>query len=183
MKILTIISLILFIGTSIITAQNTVKYGVDKSLSYVTYAMSHPLHNWEGTSKNVLSVLLLNPENMQIVKVAVSIPVSTFDSENANRDSHMIEVVDGIKFPAVTFASTVIKTDGNNITVTGDIVFHGVTKSVTFDATTKTTGEKIEVNGAFIIKMSDFKIESPSLMGMPTKDEISLKFFAVYKPK
>ncbi len=183
MKNILLISVALFLSITIINAQNTVKYGVDKSVSYVTYAMSHPLHEWEGTSKNVLSVLLLNPENKQIVKVAVSIPVSTFDSQNANRDSHMIEVLEGLKFPAVTFTSTSVKNDGNKLTVIGDMIFHGVTKSITFDATTKTTDQTIEVNGTFIVKMSDFKIENPSLMGMATKDEISLKFFAVYKPK
>ena len=183
MKTLIVILIILFSSISIINAQNTVKYGADKSVSYVSYAMSHPLHKWEGISKNVLSVLLLNPDNKQIVKVAVSIPVSTFDSQNANRDSHMIEVLEGLKFPAVTFTSTVIKNDGNKLSVTGDIVFHGVTKSITFDATTKTTDQQIEVSGTFIVKTPDFKIENPSLMGIPTKDEISLKFFAVYKPK
>lgn len=183
MKNTIIISVILFLSISIINVQNTIKYGADKSVSYITYAMSHPLHEWEGTSKNVLSVLLLNPDNKQIVKVAVSIPISTFDSQNANRDSHMIEVLEGIKFPAVTFTSTLIKNDENKLTVTGDIVFHGVTKSVIFDATTKITDQQIEVSGVFIVKMSDFKIENPSLMGMSTKDEINLKFFIVYKPK
>lgn len=183
MKKLSLITISLFLIISIISAQNTVKYSADKTQSYVTYAMSHPLHEWEGTSKNILSVLLLNPDNKQIVKVAVSIPVSTFDSQNANRDSHMLEVLEGLKFPAVTFTSTSIINDGNKLTVTGDIVFHGVTKSITFEATTKTTDRQIEINGAFIVKMSDFKIENPSLMGIPTKDEINLKFLVVYKPK
>jgi len=183
MKYIVVITIVLLVFSAKSIAQNNVKYNADKTASYVTYSMSHPMHDWDGTSKNVLSVLLFNPDSKQITKVAVSIPVSTFDSQNANRDSHMIEVVDGIKNPAVTFSSTSVTTDGNKIVATGDMVFHGVTKQVTINATYKINGQIIEVTGDFAVKMSDFKIESPSLMGMPTKDDIKLKLFVVYKQK
>jgi len=171
----------IILSITIVNGQNTVKYSADKAVSYVTYAMSHPLHDWEGTSKNVNSVLLLNPENKQIAKVAVLIPVSSFDSQNANRDSHMIEVLEGLKYPNVTFTSTSIINNGNKSSVIGDLIFHGVKKSITFDVVTKTTDKTIEASGTFVVKMSDFKIENPSLMGISTKDEIGIKFFVVYK--
>lgn len=183
MKRITFLIISLFLICLNIEAQSTVKYGADKAKSYVTYAMSHPMHNWEATSKNVLSVLIYNPEAKKIVKVAVSIPISTFDSQNANRDSHMIEVLDGLKFPAVTFTSTSISGENSKLTVTGDLVFHGVTKSITIDASSEITDLGIEVTGSLNVKISDFKIENPSLMGIPTNDNIALKFFAVYNPK
>ena len=164
-------------------AQTQVKFSADKVQTYVTYSMSHPMHDWDGTSRDVNSVLIYNTDSKNIEKVAVSIPVSTFDSQNANRDSHMIEVVEGIKFPTITFVSNSIVASDSKLTVTGNIVFHGVTKPVTFDATCKITDQRIEVTGGFTVKMSDFKIEIPSLMGMPAKDEIVFKINAVYKPK
>lgn len=182
-KNITIFLISLFSIYSNIDAQTTVKFGADKGKSYITYSMSHPMHNWEATSKNVLSVLILNPETKKIVKVAVSIPVSTFDSHNANRDSHMIEVLEGLKYQAVTFTSTSITGEDTKLAVTGDLVFHGVSKSITFEATSKTTDTSIEVSGAFNVKISDYKIENPSLMGIPTNDNIALKFFVVYNPK
>ncbi|MBI5541878.1 MAG: YceI family protein [Bacteroidia bacterium] len=183
MKKITLLIITLFLICSNIEAQTTVKYGADKAKSYITYEMSHPMHNWEATSKNVLSVLIFNPETKKIVKVAVSIPVSTFDSQNANRDSHMIEVLEGLKFPAVTFTSSSITDDNSKLTVTGELNFHGVTKSITIDANSKITDQGIEVTGSFIVKISDFKIENPSLMGIPTNDNIALKFFVLYNPK
>jgi polyisoprenoid-binding protein YceI len=164
-------------------AQSTIKYAADKSKSYITYGMVHPMHEWEGTSKEMNSVLLYNPETKKIEKAAMAIPVATFDSQNANRDSHMIEVIDGIKFPNVTFSSTSITGDEVKLSVAGNLVFHGVTKSVTFDAVSKTTSDGIEVSGAFSILMTDYNIEIPSMMGMPAKNDITLKFFALYKPK
>jgi len=172
-------------GLSIFTVigQTVVKYGADKTKSYVTYSMSHPMHDWDGTSKDVISVLLFNTETKNIDKVAVSIPVSTFDSQNANRDSHMIEVVEGIKYPAITFSSTLIKSDNSKLTVTGNLTFHSVSKPVTFDAVSKISDTEIEVTGSFSVKMSEYKIENPSLMGIATTDDIGLKFYAVYKVK
>ncbi len=183
MKKITIFIISIFFIYSNIGAQTTVKYGADKAKSYVTYAMSHPMHDWEATSKNVLSVLIFNLETKKIVKVAVSIPVSTFDSKNANRDSHTIEVLEGLKYQAVTFTSTSITGDDAKLSITGDLIFHGVTKSITFEASSKTTDTSIEVTGAFNVKISDFKIENPSLMGIATNDNIALKFFVVYNPK
>lgn len=179
--IITIIGIVLIAFN--LKAQNQVKYSADKIQTYITYSMSHPMHDWDGTSRDVNSVLIYNTDTKKIEKVAVSIPVSTFDSQNANRDSHMIEVVEGIKYPTITFVSSSITGMDNKQTVTGNIVFHGVTKTVTFDAICKITDQRIEVTGGFTVKMSDFKIESPSLMGLPTKDEIVLKINAVYKVK
>jgi len=178
-------SVLLLISFSnlIAVAQTTVKYGSDKSKSFITYGMVHPMHEWEGTSKEMNSVLLYNTETKKIEKVAAAIPIATFDSQNANRDSHMMEVLEAIKFPNVTFSSTSITGVDNKLTVTGNLVFHGVTKSVIFEAVSKTTAEGIEVSGAFSFLMTDYNIEIPSLMGMPAKNEITLKFFAMYKQK
>ncbi len=183
MKKIGIILTAICIGTIAVSGQNSVKYGADKTKSYITYAMSHPMHDWEGTSKDVNSVLIYNNDTKLIEKVAAAIPVSTFDSQNANRDSHMIEVVDGIKFPTVTFSSTSIAGTPDKMSVTGTLTFHGVAQTIVFDANAKITDQGIEINGAFNVKMTEFKIEVPSLMGIPTKDQIQLKFFTVYKPK
>jgi polyisoprenoid-binding protein YceI len=180
-------TIILFFGIALIAisakTQNQVKYNADKVQTYITYSMSHPLHEWDATSRNINSVLIYNTDSKKIEKVAVSIPVSTFDSQNANRDSHMIEVIEGIKFPTVTFVSTSITESNNKQMVTGNIVFHGVTHQITFEINSKITDQRIEVTGGFTVKMSEYNIENPSLMGMPTKDEIVLKINAVYKPK
>ncbi|MBI4929774.1 MAG: YceI family protein [Bacteroidetes bacterium] len=178
-----VVLLVISFATIISVAQTAVKYGADKSKSYITYGMSHPMHEWEGTSKEMNSVLLYNTETKKIEKAAMAIPVATFDSQNANRDSHMIEVLDGIKFPNITFSSASITGDESKLSVTGNLVFHGVTKSVTFDALSKTTADGIEISGTFSVLMTDYNIEIPSMMGMPAKNEITLKFFALYKQK
>ena len=172
-----------FLSLNILYAQNASKYSADMAESFVTYHMKHPLKEWDGTSKNVKSVLIYNNDTKMIDKVAVAIPVSTFDSQNANRDSHMIEVVEGIKFPAITFSSSSITGSIDKMTVNGVIEFHGIKKNISFEATGKVSEKGIEVIGEFNVKMSEFNIENPTLMGMPTNDVIQLKFYSLYKVK
>lgn len=174
---------LLFIGlASSVAAQEVgiVKVFADKKVSSITYTMRHPLHTWDGTSKEVNSVILTNADKSVLTQVAVSVKLGSFDSKNANRDSHMIEVAEGLKYPIISFSSTSIQTQGDVLLVKGTVSFHGVTQPVTFEAKRKTTGSNLEVIGAFTLKMTQFKIEPPSLLGVAADDEFKLKFKVVY---
>ena len=174
---------LLFIGlSSSVAAQEVgiVKVFADKKVSSITYTMRHPLHTWDGTSKEVNSVILTNADKSVLTQVAVSVKLGTFDSKNANRDSHMIEVAEGLKYPIISFSSTSIQTQGDVLLVKGNVSFHGVTQPITFEAKRKTTGSNLEVSGAFTLKMTQFKIEPPSLLGVAADDVLKLKFKVVY---
>jgi len=157
-----------------------IKVFADKKNTAVTYAMSHALHDWDGTSRDVNSVIIFNKEAQRISSVAVLIKLSSFDSKNANRDSHMIEVLDGIKFPQISFGSTSVTQEGMTLNVAGNLTFHGITHPVSFRATQKRSGNQIIVSGDFEIKMTDYSVDPPSLMGISCKDWIKLTFTAVY---
>jgi polyisoprenoid-binding protein YceI len=157
------------------------KLMADKALSTVTYAAKHPLHKWEGVSHDVNCAVIYNDEAKQPENVAVSIKVSSFDSDNNNRDSHAMEVLDGLKYPNVTFVSSDIKAGENGaLTAKGNLTFHGVTKPVTMQVSRKDAGGKMTLTGEFPVNMSDYSIERPSLMGMKTEDGMLLKFTVVF---
>lgn len=156
------------------------KIFADKTKSSVTYSLSHPLHKWDGTSKDVSSLIVYNRGNKAIENVAVAIKIGSFDSENANRDSHTIEVLEAIKIPNVTFSSTSIKAEGDELKITGNLTFHGVTKPISFSAKSINNGKELTVSGNFEIKITDFQITPPSLMGLATQDLIKLRFSVVY---
>ena len=158
----------------------TSKIFADKTKSSVTYSLSHPLHKWDGTSKDVSSLIVYNRGSKIIENVAVAIKIGSFDSENANRDSQTIEVLEAIKIPNVTFTSTSIKAEGEDLKVTGNLTFHGVSKPITFTAKAKNNGKELSVSGNFEIKITDFQITPPSLMGIATEDLIKLRFSVTY---
>lgn len=157
------------------------KLVADKSLSTVTYSAKHPLHKWDGVSHDVNCALIYNDETKQAETVAVSLKVSSFNSDNNNRDSHAIEVLDGLKYPNVTFVSSDVKSGENGTLVAkGNLTFHGVTKPVTLQATRKEAGGKITLTGEFPVLLSAYNIERPSLMGLKVEDDMVLRFNAVF---
>jgi polyisoprenoid-binding protein YceI len=152
------------------------KIVADKKTSTVTYAMSHPAHDWEGVCKDVNAVIVFDDATKVISQVAVSMKVDAFDSGNANRDSHAIEVMEGLKYPKVTFTSNKIKNEGNTLTADGNLTFHGVTRPVTITVTRTDTDKRIALDGKFDILLSQFQVERPSLFGVKTRDEVKLSF-------
>ncbi|MFD2571349.1 YceI family protein [Spirosoma soli] len=153
----------------------------DKSLSTVTYAAKHPLHKWEGVSHDVNCAMIYNDDTKQPETVAVSIKVASFDSQNNNRDSHAMEVLDGLKYPNVTFTSSDVKaSEDGTLTAKGNLTFHGVAKPVTLVATRKEAGGKMTIAGEFPVNLSDHNVERPSLMGLKTEDQMVLKFNVVF---
>ena len=62
----------------------------------------------------------------------LTIQAASLETKNADRDAHVksADFLDVEAFPTITFTSTAVKVDGDDITVTGDLTIHGVTKSV-----------------------------------------------------
>lgn len=157
------------------------KLMADKALSTVTYAAQHPLHKWEGVSRDVNCALIYNDDTKAPESVAVSVKVVSFDSQNNNRDSHAIEVLEGLKYPNVTFVSSDVKAnEDGTLTAKGRLTFHGITKPVALQATRKDTGGKMTITGEFPVSMTEYNIERPSLMGLKTEDQMTLRFNVVF---
>ncbi|MCE1200030.1 MAG: YceI family protein [Marinilabiliales bacterium] len=164
-----------------VSAQEKVKVSSLKEESSIVYTMTHPLHTWTGECKEVNSVILTDASRSAVYQVAVSAKVASFDSKNANRDSHMMEVTEALKFPNVTYVSSSVTLDGEEFTSSGTLTFHGVGQPVAVKGKISKEGGKMTFSGTFNLKMSLFKIDPPSLMGVKTEDDFKLEFKIVYQ--
>jgi polyisoprenoid-binding protein YceI len=162
-------------------AQNKVKVNSVKEESSIVYSMKHPLHEWTGESKEINSILLMDEAKTIIYQVAVSAKLSTFDSKNANRDSHMIEETEAIKYPNVTYTSSSVNIEGSDFTSSGNLTFHGITQPVAMKGNITREGNKLTFAGSFTLKLTQFKVEPPSLMGIKSEDDFKLDFKVVYQ--
>lgn len=124
--------------------------------------------------------MIYDDASNSIEKVAVSGKVADFDSDDSNRDSHGLEVMEGIQYPKVTFSSTSISANGNNLNVNGNLTFHGITKPISFDAVREDNDKQIAVKGGFSILLSDYKIERPSFMLMQMEDKTDIAFTMIF---
>lgn len=148
-------------------------YEALKGESTLGYHLTHPMHKIHGVSRDVRCSVDLTPDTVTS-KIRVSVDVKTFDSGNSNRDSHALEVIQGMKYPRVEFVSDSVGRDGSAYRVFGQLTFHGVTRPVNFQVTPHFTTGKVEITGGFSVKLSDYKVERPSLLLVPVEDKLDI---------
>lgn len=157
------------------------QYQALKGESSLTYVLVHPMHTVHGVNKDLDCTVDLSSDTVSS-KILVSADVLNFDSGNSNRDSHALEVVEYRKYPKVSFASASIKPAGDGYDVAGDLTFHGRTRPVAFHVKPKVTADRIEITGQFAVSLSEFGVKRPSLMLVPVKDELTIRFDLFAKP-
>ena len=140
----------------------------------ITYTMKHLVHSWSGTSKALTCIMETdNAGNVQ--KVAGLVKISSFDSKNSNRDSHMLEVTEALAYPHISFESTTVtRLQNGQYRVDGKLSFHGVQKPVQLTMTeTKNKNGRL-FSGSFVFLLEDFKVDRPSFMMVKTENEVKI---------
>ena len=150
--------------------------------STLTYHVSHPLHQIDGVSHMARGKGVCHGGQCDFL---VAVPVKSFDSGDSNRDLHMIQVVRGAQFPLVTVRFRLPEDAAGSATIRADleIQFAGQTveyKQVPFQHVAQ--GNQARISGTIPATLSDFKIEPPSLLAIPTKNEIPVRVEMTWRP-
>jgi hypothetical protein len=116
----------------------------------------------------------------------IAVPVKSFDSGDSNRDLHMLQVTRGAQFPMVTVRTRLPETGSASADIHADleIQFAGQTvqyKQVAFHLVMQ--GKESRLSGTVPATLSDFKIEPPSLLTMPVKNEIPIRVELTWQPQ
>ena len=158
-------------------AQSIINFDLNES--FISYDGKHPAHNWTGISKEIQGIFELNKEDLTQSKVDLFVPVFSFDSKNANRDSNMLDVVEEYYYPYVRFISSKIEKVDDGFNVVGNLSFHGITKEFTIPVSLMQDDKRIVVESDFSIMLTDFKIRRPSLLTIKIRNQIDIKVFLV----
>ena len=151
----------------------------DLSKSFISYDGKHPAHNWTGVSKDIQGTFEINKQDLTQSKVDLFVPVFSFDSKNANRDSNMLDVVEEYYYPFVRFTSSKINKTENGFKVTGNLSFHGIIKEITIPVNLEEDNQTVIVTSDFSIMLSDFKIKRPALLTIKIRNQVDIKVFLV----
>jgi hypothetical protein len=108
----------------------------------------------------------------------IAVPVKSFDSGDSNRDLHMLQVTRGAQFPMVIVRTRLPESESTSAAIRADIEiqFAGQTvryKQVPFQVAQR--GSDSTISGTIPATLSDFKIDPPSLLTMPVKNEIPVR--------
>jgi hypothetical protein len=151
--------------------------------STLTYHVSHPLHQTEGVSHAARGKGVCHAGQCDFL---IAVAVKSFDSGDSNRDLHMVQAMRGAQFPIVTVRTRLPEAASASATIHADleIQFAGQAaqyKEVPFQLVTQ--GNETRISGTIPATLSDFKIEPPTLLTMPVKNEIPVRVDMTWRPQ
>lgn len=143
--------------------------------STLTYHMSHPMHEVDGSSHAALGKGVCHAGQCEFLMAAA---VKSFDSGDSNRDLHMIQVTRGAQFPIVSVRVHMAQASLSSPSLDCDleVQFAGNTahySHVPFRQTIEGTTHHIV--GVVPSTIADFKIDPPTFLTIPIKNAIPVR--------
>jgi polyisoprenoid-binding protein YceI len=159
-------------------------WNLDKAHAKLGFSVTHMMiSDVDGNFKNVEAKITASSLDFSNAIVELTADVNSINTDNERRDQHLkgADFFDAAKYPKLTFKSkTFKKVADKKYIVTGDLTLHGVTKTVTLDATLRGTTvhpySKKNVAGFKVtgtIKRSDFGVGTATPDGI-VSDEVTL---------
>ncbi|WP_018996490.1 YceI family protein [Hirschia maritima] len=169
------------------------QYDVEKTHAFLFWELSHGgLSTYTAKFTDWDASIDFNPENPAASTVTASInPASVQTDHPTKPDEWHTELANDFfkvgEFPAITFKSTSVKTNGPNTgVVTGDLTFLGVTKSIDLDVKYNGVANKpwlgdldiIGFDASTTITRSEFGLENALQYGIG--DEVTIRISAEF---
>ena len=114
----------------------TTTWNLDAAHSVAEFKVKHMMiSNVKGHFTGISGVLNLDESDVTKSSIAATIDSTTISTGEAQRDGHLKspDFFDVAQFPTLSFQSTgVVRKSEDELTATGDLTIHGVTRSVVF---------------------------------------------------
>jgi hypothetical protein len=150
--------------------------------STLSYHMSHPLHEVDGVSHAARGKGVCHTGQCDFL---VAVEVKSFDSGDSNRDLHMIQTTRGAQFPIVSVRLRMPQASLESPTFDCDleVQFAGNTTHYAHVAFQQTVdGASHHITGTVPSTLTDFKIDPPTFLTVPIKNQIPVKVDMIWHP-
>lgn len=165
----------------------TTVWNIDGSHSHATFTVRHlMISNVKGEFRTLAGKVTFSPDAPEQAVVEAEVEVASIHTREEKRDEHLrsADFFDAEKFPKITFRSTRIERDGDDLKLTGDLTIRGTTKPVTFQVealspiqTDPWGGKRIGTSATAKIKRSEFGVTWNAALetgGVVVGDEIKI---------
>ncbi len=151
---------------------------------YISFYSSAPLEDIYAVNKKVSSLF-----NSQTSEIALSVPVNQFEFQKKLMQEHFNEkYMESEKFPRATFSG---KVQGYNpavraaqqVTASGKLSIHGVTRSVEVAGTIALEGDNLVMQSKFTVRLADHNIKIPKIMWQNIAEEVEITVNLTYQPR
>jgi polyisoprenoid-binding protein YceI len=143
------------------------EYKLDPAHSSAQFTVRHMMiTNVRGGFSGLQGTAVYDPQDLAASSLDIVIDASTVNTQEPQRDAHLksADFLDVALYPTITFKSTKIAPAGDDeLSITGDLTIHGVTKSVVLTVEGPTPENKdpwgnlrIGASATTKIKRSDF---------------------------
>jgi hypothetical protein len=150
--------------------------------STLTYHVSHALHQTEGVSHAAKGKGLCHAGQCDFL---IAVPVKSFDSGDSNRDLHMLQVTRGGQSPMIMVRTRLPEEASSQGTIHADleVQFAGQTAQYKQIALQRVTqGSDTLITGIIPLTLTDFKIDPPTLLAIPVKNEVPVRVEMKWRP-
>jgi hypothetical protein len=151
--------------------------------SSLTWHITHPVHEVDGTSRAAKGKGNCAAGACDFL---IAVPLNTFSSGDSNRDLHMLQVVRGAEYPMVVVRTHLPQAELSTATIHADleIQFSGQTVHYSQVPFTRTQhGSDVEIAGTIPATCSDFKIDRPTFLTVPIRNEIPVTIDLTWRPQ
>jgi|GEM_PF-1339716 len=168
--------LLIFLLISSLFSQSNVKITEAK----ISYTGNHPFHSWTGISSD-LSLELNCKEKDKTCDYIFSIPWVNFNSGNDNRDNNMLYNVNAYEFQNIEMTFNYVQLNSLQhdntevLSLDGTLSIAGINNKISVPLNIEIINSHFNVQSEFIIKLSDYQIERPTLLMIPIKNEVLVK--------
>ncbi|MGH4009765.1 MAG: YceI family protein [Pseudonocardiaceae bacterium] len=107
-------------------------WDIDATHSDVSFSVRHLMVSKVRGRFNSVSGRLVTGADLLDSSVAAEIDVNSFDTGHAQRDEHIrsADFLHVAQYPTMTYRSTGVRRDADDIVVDGELTLHGVTRQV-----------------------------------------------------
>jgi hypothetical protein len=146
----------------------------------VSFTVVHKFHAMQGTSKVMQARARVESDGTLQAKARIR--VTTFDSGNANRDAHMLEVLEPARFPEVELKGVspgFVMPERFPARLTtplqAELTFHGVTQKRDVNVQLNfSDASHVTAEAAFSISLESFHVDRPALLFIKIDDNVDL---------
>lgn len=177
-------TLLIFFCACLATGKAQVQFTKNGKVSFFSSTL---LEDIKADNNQVISVL-----NTTSGEIQFSLLNNAFHFKKALMEEHFnADYIESAKFPKSTFKGTItnissvnFNTDGTyNVTVSGSMNIHGVSKTVTAAGTIIIKAGKISASSKFKLKPKDYGIRIPSTVKDNIAEEVELTVSCLYEKK
>lgn len=153
----------------------------ESSKSYIKFYSSAPMEDIEATNETVQSILDLDKGEM-----VYAVKIKDFQFEKSLMQEHFNEnYLESEKYPKSTFSGVIKdwnKQEGEQeVTVSGKLSIHGITKDVEITGKINYSGDKATVFSKFTVELKDYKVKIPKALFYNIAENVEVTVDFEYK--